>query len=94
MACQSSDSSDIEVISLKLDSSVTRRTPRSKPVSLREFVGQELCDSSEAITRDSLIAALTKYDVIASEEQVDNMLSRGATVDSLISRYVTRSEKA
>lgn len=94
MANASSDSSDIEVISVKLDSSITARTPRSKSVSLREFVGQELCDSSGAITRASLIAALGNYDVIASQEQVNNMLSLGATVDSLISRYATNPEKA
>lgn len=65
-----SDSSDIEVISVKYEGS----NPIKAETRLEQFIWNEISDDGSVISIASLRKALRKYDVRASETQIEEMI--------------------
>ena len=66
---RSNDSDDIEVVSVH----VSHSAPREPLSAERAFVWAEV-SKDDAITPESLRAALSKYEVLATDEQIQDML--------------------
>ena len=80
-----SDSDDIEILSIHIASQSSGGTDQgnlSRADKELLFMWNELSHSN-AVTNDSLKNALNKYDVIASDEQVSDMISIFSETNSL-----------
>jgi hypothetical protein len=80
-----SDSDDIEIVSIHIaspSSGVSEIANPSRASKELMFMWKELSQSG-VITHDSLRVALGKYDVIASDEQISDMISLFSETDNL-----------
>ena len=88
-----SQDTDIEVVEVRRNvTSVTNPpTHESSSIGATEFVWQELSGNGEHVSRDSLKAALKKYDVLATPDQIHDMVSMfgsGCALDRLQVREI------
>lgn len=80
-----SDSDDIEILSIQIaapSSGVSEKANLSRADKELAFMWKEVSQSG-VITHESLRVALDKYDVIANDEQISDMISLFSETDNL-----------